>query len=780
MERPFIWVRLVLTLQMCLYGCEIDSGARGRDVASIYGTVASPHIGNVYLDGLLGPAVYNLSQFTSGITYVLQGRAGSNGMDGLGGSLWSANGASKAFVAAAEAWKAVSNIPLKASPFYYNGSGTTSANWIEKYEFLGTETSELGYHELPTAGQFSFTFQINGGFNSQSPVFTRENNAIGGYSFTTFLHEIGHALGLDHPHDSALFPGVTSASSLGDFGLNQGLFTVMSYNDGYAAKGDSPSLSYGWMSTPGAFDIALVQSVYGVNTSTHASEDVYYLPASNQAGTSYSCIWDAGGNDTISAENIVLNCTIDLRAATLLRAPGGGGWLSSVEGVFGGFTIANGAVIENAIGGAGNDTLTGNTANNILSGGSGNDEIYGGAGDDRLIGGEGIDTALYTVMRSQVTISRNADGTLTINAGIEGIDVVGSVERLRFSDGIYQASQFSVSGGVLVNNFAVGAGGWSSQDLHPRHIADVNGDGFSDIVGFGQSGVLVSFGALNGTFSNAATVVSNFGQTAGWSSDNLFHRELADVNGDGRADIVGFGIAGTLVSVAKGDGSFDNPGTGIENFGANQGWSTQDGFARTVGDVNGDGNADLVGFGYAGTLVSLGNGDGTFRGASLAVANFGVEQGWSSDNLFHRIVADVNGDGADDILGFGYAGTLVALSNGDGTFGQAQLALTNFGKNQGWASQDAFARDAADVNGDSYADIVGFGVAGTYVAYGQANGSFSTASFDLDNFGANQGWLSDTVYHRELADIDNDGLNDIVGFGFSGVLAGYNQSDWLV
>ena len=52
------------------------------------------------------------------------------------------------------------------------------------------------------------------------------------------------------------------------------------------------------MSTPGAFDIAAVQAVYGVNTSTRASDDVYLVPASNQPGTAYACIWDAGGNDT--------------------------------------------------------------------------------------------------------------------------------------------------------------------------------------------------------------------------------------------------------------------------------------------------------------------------------------------------------------------------------------------------------------------------------------------------------------------------------------------------
>ena len=44
------------------------------------------------------------------------------------------------------------------------------------------------------------------------------------------------------------------------------------------------------------------------------------------------------------------------------------------------------------------------------------------------------------------------------------------------------------------------------------------------------------------------------------------------------------------------------------------------------------------------------------------------------------------------------------------------------------------------VNGDGRANLVGFGIAGTYVAYGQADGTFSAAEFDVANFGVNQGW----------------------------------------
>ncbi len=327
----------------------------------------------------------------------------------------------------------------------------------------------------------------------------------------------------------------------------------------------------------------------------------------------------------------------------------------------------------------------------------------------------------------------------------------------------------------LVPNFNVSRG-WSSQDQNPRHIADVNGDGIADIVGFGFAGVLVSFGSAGRVFGEPRVVVSNFGQTSGWLNDNQFRREIADVNGDGRADIIGFGVAGTLVSLAKADGSFNDPTLGINNFGTSQGWITQDRFARRVGDVNGDGKADIIGFGQAGTLVAIGNGDGTFKAPIFGIGNFGVDQGWLNASVFHRDIADVNGDGFDDIIGFGQAGTLLALANGDGTFRAPVLGLADFGVAQGWTTQDRFMRISGDINKDGFADIVGFGAAGTFIAYGNSSGTFSPAIFDIANFSPAQGWSSDNQFPRILADINNDGLIDIVGFGAAGVIASYNQS----
>ena len=224
----------------------------------------------------------------------------------------------------------------------------------------------------------------------------------GGIDFEKMLHEFGHAVGLAHPHDnggaSVVMNGIgdndgdgfPDFDDFGDFDLNQGIYTVMSYNVGWPGgplgrpllPDGTLDLTYGYAGTPMAFDIALIQQKYGPNLSYHTGDDTYTLPTLNQAGTYYSCLWDAGGINTISAGAVDVGCTIDLRAATLLYEPGGGGFVSFHDGIHGGFTIANGVVIENAIGGASNDEITGNDFANLIDARLGDDTITGGGGED--------------------------------------------------------------------------------------------------------------------------------------------------------------------------------------------------------------------------------------------------------------------------------------------------------------------------------------------------------------------------------------------------------------
>ena len=345
---------------------------------------------------------------------------------------------------------------------------------------------------------------------------------------------------------------------------------------------------------------------------------------------------------------------------------------------------------------------------------------------------------------------------------------------------------------LAIQNFgaSAAAGGWSSDDLFHRELADVNGDGRADIVGFGIDGALVALANNTGGFGPAQLAVQNFGSSpaaGGWTSDDKFHREMADVNGDGRADVVGFGIAGTYVALGNDNGGFGQTQLVLQNFGTSPsagGWASDDQFHREMADVNGDGRADIVGFGIAGTYVALGNNNGGFGDAQLVLQNFGTSAaagGWTNDDQFHRTLADVNGDGRVDIVGFGIDGTLVALAESNGGFGQAQLVLQNFGTSGaagGWTSDKQFHRTLADVSGDGRADIVGFGIDGTLVALANSNVGFGPAELALNNFGtsaAGGGWTNNDRYPRDVADVNGDGFADLVGFGEGGVYLALND-----
>ncbi len=261
---------------------------------------------------------------------------------------------------------------------------------------------------------------------------------------------------------------------------------------------------------------------------------------------------------------------------------------------------------------------------------------------------------------------------------------------------------------LWVNAFGYNSPSWRV-DKHPRIMTDVNGDGKADIVGFGDAGPYVSISTGNG-FTRPRLWSTAFGYNDGWRVDQ-HPRIMADVNGDGKADIVGFGWAGAYVSTSTGNG-FTRPRLWVNAFGYNGSWRT-DKHPRIMADVNGDGKADIVGFGWAGAYVSTSTGNG-FTRPRLWVNAFGYNSpSWRVDK-HPRIMADVNGDGKADIVGFGDAGPYVSTSTGNG-FTRPRLWSTAFGYNDGWRV-DKHPRIMTDVNGDGKADIVGFGWAGAYVS----------------------------------------------------------------
>ncbi|RYF93857.1 MAG: hypothetical protein EON95_07450 [Caulobacteraceae bacterium] len=326
-----------------------------------------------------------------------------------------------------------------------------------------------GYHDAPGKLGAMLPPGLDGAgfgrFNVDGDGWNTAGLLQGGYGFNTLIHEFGHGLGLAHPHDngggSEILPGVDYEKDPGDGLMNMGVWTMMSYVDGWHAhpSGNIVVNGFGNIATPMAWDIAVLQAKYGANTSYRTGDDVYLLPAADGPGTFYASLWDAGGVDCISAGD-ALSVTIDLRPATLQYEAGSAGWVSFAQGVHGGFTIAHGVVIENARGGAGNDLLIGSELGNVLEGLLGNDSLYGlggddllagAAGDDRLDGGDGFDTADYSDAAAGVTV-RLAQATRQNTVGA-GRDLLVSVEGVVGSD-----FNDTLSGDAWSNRLQGGAG----------------------------------------------------------------------------------------------------------------------------------------------------------------------------------------------------------------------------------------------------------------------------------------------------------------------------------
>jgi serralysin len=178
----------------------------------------------------------------------------------------------------------------------------------------------------------------------------------------------------------------------------------------------------------GSLDITALQNLYGANTTTNAGDTVYELQSVNETGTGYMSIWDVGGNDTIRHSGSD-NATINLTPASLLYAADGGGLVSHVESIWGGFTIAHDVIIENAIGGSGNDLLTGNSANNILIGNEGDDVISSGAGNDLLY-------ASGRLEKGGADVVRDADSEDELSGGADNDELWGDLGDDQLTGGL--------------------------------------------------------------------------------------------------------------------------------------------------------------------------------------------------------------------------------------------------------------------------------------------------------------------------------------------------------
>lgn len=327
---------------------------------------------------------------------------------------------------------------------------------------------------------------------------------------------------------------------------------------------------------------------------------------------------------------------------------------------------------------------------------------------------------------------------------------------------------------LVVSNFGYQAGNWRV-NRHPRFLAELDANDAIDIMGFGNAGVWTAMNNGNGGYQQPSLVVANFGYDAGTWRVPRHPRMPGDLNGDGAEDIVGFGNAGVWVSMNDGDGNFDEPYLAVSNFGYEAGAWRVERHPRMLADVNADGALDICGFGNAGLWISLNDGDGTFQAPYLAINTFGYEAGGWRENRHPRFMGDLDDDGAADVVGFGNAGMYVAMNDGDGNFAQPFLAIGTFGYVAGGWRVERHPRVLAELNGDGALDIVGFGDAGAYVALNSGNGTFAAPFLAVDNYGYVAGTWRVNRHPRFMADVTGDGRDDIVGFGNAGVYVSINS-----
>ncbi|MCC2651832.1 MAG: protease [Microvirga sp.] len=535
--------------------------------------------GNPYIDSILGnirwvPSDLTYSFPTSSIAY---GSAYGDGETTK--NFGSFNGTQQAITRSAlKLFASVSNLTFQEAA----GTGASSAD----LRFAQSDAPGTAWAYFPTTDATGGDVWIN---NSSR---TYASPAKGNYAYLTIVHEIGHALGLEHAHEGNM---PLSRDSME--------YTVMSYRSYSGASIDKgyANETWGYAQSLMMYDIAALQHIYGANYGTNSGNTTYSwspttgkmlingvsqgTPGGNQI---FLTVWDGGGTDTYNFTAYTTSLTINLRpGAWTITSQDQRAKLHWDGSKIAAGNIANAllhqgdtrALIENAYGGSANDTIKGNVAGNDLRGNAGDDRLYGlsgndvligGSGKDVLSGGAGTDIASYSTAKAGVVADLV---TKANNRGDAAGDFYSSVEGLTGSS--YNDTLF---GSGSANQIKGGSG---RDTLHGRSGNDVlnGGAGNDKLYGEGGKDLLIGgSGADIFVFSSSAHSRMSSADTIEDFHRGSDHIDLRDMDANTRlagnqvftfiGNNVFQGKAGEL-RFANGVASGDTNGDKIADFGIN-------------------------------------------------------------------------------------------------------------------------------------------------------------------------------------------------------------------